>query len=472
MTTAQRILKNILSLTFADFFNKFLGVITVAYLARILGPGNFGKINFALAIVGYFLIIANPGLDILGIREVAASKEKISVYVKNILGLKIFLALLAFLLLFILALVIHQTDIKYLIIFYGLTIFTTAILIEWLFQGIEKMEYIALARIVTAILYLGMILVFIKTPEHLLRTPLLLVMATIPSVILLFLIYLKNYSLGVSFDLSSWKNLIKNSLPFGLTSVMSIVIYNTGIIMLGFMKTTEAVGYFTAAQKITFMLISTISVYYTATFPVISNFYKTSTESFNKINSYSFKLMLILGLPTAVGITVLAAPIISLLYGPKFMNASVVLQILIWNAFMVFINTNFSKILWAANHQKDVLKIVAIQAIAIVILNLIFILTFGAIGASIVMVVGEIIAFFIYYNKTKVVAPIHIHKYFLCPSLASIIMMLFLLICKNWNLFLLIFFAAIIYFFSLYLFKGIRKPEVKLFLNTLGIKTI
>ena len=85
MSTTRRILKNFVSLSFSQIVTKALGLVSVAYLARVLGAEGFGKIGFAQAILAYFMLLVNLGLSTLGTREVARNREEISRYVNNIL---------------------------------------------------------------------------------------------------------------------------------------------------------------------------------------------------------------------------------------------------------------------------------------------------------------------------------------------------------------------------------------------------
>ncbi len=96
MNTAQRIVKNTFSLLFSSIFAQFISFFVVVYLARILGPGDFGKISFAITITIYFTLIINLGLPLLGTREIARDREKINDYLNNILTMRLCLAALSF----------------------------------------------------------------------------------------------------------------------------------------------------------------------------------------------------------------------------------------------------------------------------------------------------------------------------------------------------------------------------------------
>ncbi|MHB8853951.1 MAG: oligosaccharide flippase family protein [Ignavibacteriaceae bacterium] len=75
MKISNQILRNLISLTSAEVISKIVGLITAAYLGRVLKPEGFGILGFATAFVSYFLLIGNFGLDTYGTREIAKDKN-------------------------------------------------------------------------------------------------------------------------------------------------------------------------------------------------------------------------------------------------------------------------------------------------------------------------------------------------------------------------------------------------------------
>ena len=131
MSTLRKMVKNFLSLSVAQLILHFVSFLVIMYLARLLGPANFGKIGFAQAAVAYFMLIPNLGLITLGVREIARNKDDINIYAGNIIALRLILAFFSFGLLLIFAnLIDKSTEIKHLITFYGFILFSYALLTE------------------------------------------------------------------------------------------------------------------------------------------------------------------------------------------------------------------------------------------------------------------------------------------------------------------------------------------------------
>ena len=462
LNPARRIVKNFLSLSVATIFAQLLGFITIPYLARVLGPGNFGKLNFAGAISGYFSLIGNFGLNILGTRELARNKDKVEYYTGNVLALRLCLSVLSFgLLLLFVAFINKPLQIKYLILLYGLAFFPSALLIDWVFQGMERMEYIGVSRIFRVILNVGLVLLLIKSSEQLLLVPCFSVLASfLPLGFLIFAFIRRFGKLRLKFDLVSMKDLIKQALPIGISLLMIQIFYNIDTVMLGFMRSNEEVGCYNAAYKIILLLIWIAGAYHDAIFPMISHYYKTSLASLKKLQSYTAKLMVTLALPLAVGGTILAKPLMNLIYGSRYDSSVIAFQILIWAVFIIYINSGYSRGILACSKEKWYVVGVAVPAIVNLISNFILIPPLGLSGAAIATVLAEASGFSIMYVGFGKIIRVPFVNYILKPFLSSIIMMLFILMSINWNIFLRIFGCVLIYFVFLYIVKGITKEDI------------
>ncbi len=467
MNTAQRIVKNTGSLLVSNVIAQFLGFIAIMYLARVLGPGDFGKINFALAIVMYFTLIVDLGLPMLGTREVAREREKIKDYLSNILTLRLSLAVVGFCLLLLMTLFLDKpSDIKHLLILYGLGLIPSALFLDWAFQGVERMEYIGLGRILAGVTFLALVLWFIKNPEQLLLIPCFQVAGNLLSAGLLFLVFSRSFARPrFKFNLVSWKTLIKQAFPIGLTMLMGPIILYTDTVMLGFMRSNEDVGHYNAAFRIVLALVILGMLYQDAIYPVISNFYKTSLDSLKRVQSYSAKLVVTIALPLAVGGTILARPIMNSVFGTMYDDGIIALQILFWYFALECTCSVFSRGLLACNREKKRLTISVIMAITNVAINLILIPPLGLPAAAIAALLTSILGFFLLIKEFNKIVPIPIHNYLVRPFLACIGMGLFVywgLVISHLHVSVLIGGGALIYGLFFYLMKGITREETKM----------
>jgi O-antigen/teichoic acid export membrane protein len=465
--TPKRIVKNTISLLSAMVVRKFLGVIAIAYLARMLGPSDFGILNFAFAIISYFMLVTVMGLDTLGIREIARNRDKTENCVGNILVLRFCLGLLAFGLLFLFVSIVDKpAQVEYLILLYGLSLIPYIMLLEWVFQGVEKMEYIFVSSTIQTIVYVGLIFLFVISPGQLLYVPLILVFANICEAGFLIFIFTKQIGkLRPRFHFPTWTVFIRQALPIGISGFMIAIIYNADMVMLGFMRTNEEVGYYSAAYKIIWFIMGVFVAYFNSIFPVTAHYYKQSLEALKNFIEYSSKLVITIALPLAVGGTMLAKPIMNLIYGGKYDDGVIAFQILLWVLVVLCLNSIYARGLWACDRQKRYMAITAVQATSNIALNLLLIPLFGIVGACIATISAEIIGFYPYYREFNKIVRVTILGYVGKPLIASILMGISIWSMLNGfdlNLLLLIPVGALLYTSFLYVLGGITSEEVRL----------
>lgn len=468
MTVAQKIIRNLLFLVIAQVISGAFHYGALLYLARTLGPVDFGKAAFAEAVLLYFMIIANLGLDTIGTRELGRNKAKVlsKDYVGSVVTLRLCLGIISFILLILFAFFINKPlQIKYLIILYGLTLFPFVLYLEWVFLGTEQMGHSAMSLIIREVVYLGLALIFIKYPIDLLIVPCIFFIARSVSSGYLIAIVKKYYGrILPKINITSWKGFLKESIPVGFSMVMVQIIYSSDTIMLGFMRSDEEVGYYNAAYKIILFIMSFANVLNISVFPVMSDYFKSSLELLGGLISNVTKLMITLAMPLAIGGVIIARPLMNLVYGNGYEAGVPAFQILIWAAAVACCNSVYGRGLVTCNRQNKFLIVVGIQTLTVIIMNIILIPLYGMIGAAIATVAAEASGFFIYYNEFRKVVDVKITGYFLRPIISSAIMAAFLsTYMKDMNLLFLIIAGAGIYIVSLYLIKGITMEEIRLF---------
>ncbi len=463
MGSVRRTVKNFLSLSIAQIISQAGLFLVIIYLARTLGAAALGKISFAQAVVLYFTLIANLGLNILGVREVARNRNSIDKYVSNILGLRLVLAALSFSLLLIFVWVINKsTEIKYLIIFFGCSLFFSALLLEWLFQGVEKMGFISLSRILNRFFYVALIFLLVKSSQQILAIPWLYTGGTLIASGFLLYIYVRRFGkLRLNFDFLFWKDMLRRALPMGAAFIMIQIYYNFDTVMLGFMKSDEVVGWYNAAYKIVLFVWAFIPIFINVIFPLMSKYYQQSKEKLEHLISSATRLMSIIAFPLGIGGTLLARPIMSFLYGEEFNNGVIALQILIWTVVVIAIRCTYEQSFLACDREKRYFWGVVVGASSNIILNLILIPYFGLKGAAIATVISELVFSLYIFYYFNLVSRIKIVGFLLRPFLAASFMGFVLYYLKDANLLLSILIGVITYFAAIFLLKGVTWAEVK-----------
>ena len=111
-----RLVENFFSLSTLQVIGYLFPLITLPYLAKVLGVEKFGVIAFASAIVAYFQSIVDYGFNYTAVRDIAKQRDDIQLVSKifsSIMTTKILLTFVCLLLLVILILLVplfHQNS--------------------------------------------------------------------------------------------------------------------------------------------------------------------------------------------------------------------------------------------------------------------------------------------------------------------------------------------------------------------------
>jgi len=389
------ILKNFISLSAAEIISKIISVITFAYLARILSPDGFGVIGFAAAYISYFILIVDFGFELYGTREIAKNKEDSNRLVNSIISTRIILSLFVFVILSVSSFVFVKDSLNRLaVVVAGLNLFVTAFSMNWYFYGIQKMKYVSIRQLLTSTINLILIVLFVKNKDDVLLAIFISGLAGLINSLWLIVIY--NQSFGkfrLQIDSRFIRKIIKDAAPLALSSIMITVYYNLDMVMLGFMKTEQEVGIYSAAVKI--FLIGNISydLLLKSFFPVLSKNKSTIAKDFyDTFKSYYF-FMICFGIITSISVYFLSNDFILVLYGQAYSSSVLPLKILAVNSMVVCINMIFCNPLIAINRQKEYLIVVTIGAVSNVILNFILIPLYSYTGAALATLISEMLVF-------------------------------------------------------------------------------
>lgn len=428
----------------------------------MFGPDGFGKFSFAQVISLYFLYLADFGLQTLGTRAIAQDKKEIKRHVWNISLLRTVLAVGCFLLLILVSFIFPKVrEAQSLIILFGLAVLPSAVLFEWVFQGIEEMEYVAVGRILKGAVFAGLVFFFVRTPDHLSYAAAFYVTGIAVASILLIGIYLKKY--GVSrgtVDGEILKRTLIAAVPLAAGSFITQINYNFGTIALGIYLSDEDVGLFSAAYKIVLFLWAFAAVAAAnAVFPLMVKSYKRSVTLFSDSLKNLLRIFVFVAIPVGIGGAILASRIMDFLYSPEYQKAVVVFQLSIWMVVIVIYRMIFENALIAANSQRKYFIGYVWAGTLTIVGNLLLVPVIGFIAPSIVGILSESAILLYFVTSCKFVRFSYILKITIKPLFAGLLMALALLLLPQ-NLLVMLIVGIVVYFALLLILRAITVEEV------------
>lgn len=341
---SRRILNNVALLSWLQVFTYTLPLVILPYLFQTIGPEKFGLIAFAQAFVQYFIILTDYGFSVSATREISLCHDdnyKISrIYAAVMAAKTILLAVSALVLYGLVATVPKFTpDAMVYILSFGAVV-GNALFPIWVFQGTEKMKYIAKLNILGELIYAFCIFWFIRGPQDYLMVPLIhsgVLLATgVAAQAVLF------WRMGLSFRFPSAKEL-KHQFKAGWNVFVSVVAINayttTRVFAVGMMTNNTLTGFYSIAEKIagavqTFPLAS----FSQAIFPRLSKIFHKSKQRAYEIMQNVQLITIIISMISLPIFFLLSPRIIRLICGADYPAAVLALKFLLISVFFVASN--------------------------------------------------------------------------------------------------------------------------------------
>lgn len=371
---------------------SLLGFLVSVYLARVLGPEKFGQVGFALAVLAYFVLFTDGGLQALGTREVAAGRDAIDRLAGRVLVLRGALTAISLLVIvFGAGLFTPSADTARLLVIFGFALVPMAANLAWVFRGTERMRMVGFSELLQVASYLALLLLLVRGPDRFYLVPAAFIAGHALSALLLWAGQLRNWG-PPRFSAPSAAghlSMLGAALPLVLTLFLHQIYFNFDTLMLGFLRSEQEVGFYNATYRIIFAVIALNTVLMEAIFPTFSRLFHQGTEALRGLLRKSVTISLALALPLGVGATVLARPLILAIFGPEYEASAPALQLLVWSAVLAFAGANYGYGLVACGRQKILAWSAAVGASINVLLNFWLIPRYGIPGACAATVASQ-----------------------------------------------------------------------------------
>jgi O-antigen/teichoic acid export membrane protein len=467
---SRLVTRNFFSLFLSNVVGQLFTLWAFVRIAAVFGPDGFGKFSFAQVVGLHFLYLADFGLQTLGTRTIAQEKGSWTRHVADLTVLRVILSCCAFALLVLFAIFLPKPgDVKTLVIIFGLALFPFAVLFEWVFLGLEKMEVVGIGRILKGMLFAGLVYWCVDTPDHLNEAAGAYVAGMTMAAAVLLVLFIRKYGFVVTKpDSALLRRTLWAAIPLAAGSLIAQVNFNFGTLALGFFLPDEVVGLYSAAYKIVvFLLAFAVVAAANAVFPLMAKSYKTSTTLFGGSLKKLLRLFVFVAIPIGVGSSVLASKIMGLLYSPAYQGGVIVLQLSIWVVVIAIYRVIFENALIVSSSQRRYFTGYILAGTSTVLGNLLLIPLLGMIAPAIVGILSEVILLTVFVASCR-----HIRLEFLLrmtvgPLLAAILMGIFLAFLPG-NVFVAVGLGILVYCVLLLLFRCITFGEVAGYMRALA----
>jgi len=376
-----------------------VGLFVGVWVARYLGPAQFGSLNFALSYIALFGSLTSLGLDGIVIRQIVGDSRNTLGVLGSTLALRLGGAFLALLASVIIINFVEPHDPMALllvsIVAIGL-IFQAFDTIDSYFQSQVQSKFSVWAKNIAFLVVAGLrvILIHLKAPVWAFAVAGVAELAL--GAVALWIAYGMVGGSLLKWR-TSWKmsvDLLKQGWPLVLSGMAIMIYMRIDMVMLKLMKGDAAAGLYAAATKVSevwyFIAIAIVS----SVSPAIMRSRSDPQLYYDRLRTL-FSVMIMISVTIGSGIALASHWIVERLYSDAYVQAAPVLAVHIWASVFVFIGVAQSP--W--DISEDFLKLALYRtvagAVSNIVINLFLIPRYAALGAAIATVVSYAISSFV-----------------------------------------------------------------------------
>lgn len=362
-----------------------LGFVINVWLARYLGPTEFGSFNYSFAIIAIYSAVASLGMNGVVVRELVRGDVDNAVIMGTSLVIQVLGSLSSVVLVILTVMVLrpHEPTLMLAVIcMLPSVLFRSSDIIKYWFESTVSSKYTVISQNIAFFIsaFIKMVVIYCGGSYYLIAATVSLE-AFILAILLFFFYKKKNRMLRWGFDYHEAKRLLSISWPLVLSGVALMLYMRIDQIMIGNIIGDAAVGIYSVAVKMVevwyFIPVAIVS----SLFPKIIQLREVSKERYNERLQFLYDLLVIIGVFLALVITSISDYIISLLYDHHYFEASRIIKLYAWVSVFYFLSSASGR--WYINEglQKYALSRNLAGLLIGVILNYILIPKYGAEGS-------------------------------------------------------------------------------------------
>jgi len=385
-----------------------VGLFVGIWVARYLGPEQFGLFSYSQSFVGLFTVIATLGLNGIVVRELIKDETKRDALIGTAFWLKFFGA---FAVLLILAIAVNFTSNDtytntLVFIIASATIFQSFNVIDFYFQSKVMSKYVVYSNFISLFISSLIKIILILNEAPLIAFAWVILFDSFILTMGFIYFYIKN-----NLSLKRWKfdkkvavSLLNDSWPLILSGAVLMIQARIDQVMIKEMIGSIEVGYYSVAMRLIESVAFVTMILKSSLYPSIQNAKNHSVKLYQDRLLNFYRLNFLLFLVIAIPIFVFAEQIIILLFGMEYQSAGVLLSLM--SIRLLFANMGVARgvFILSENLIKFSMVTMICGTVVNILLNYLWILDYGAKGAIVASIVSFFVTIFlidIFYTKTR-----------------------------------------------------------------------
>lgn len=361
-------------------------------LARQFGPEEYGRWALAWALVSFFAVLANFGLPIILVRDLARRKEGVKPYLGAALLLSGTLGVLIFgLIALVQPLISSDATVRWLSYLLGLQmlLITSSLVGLSYLRAFHRTYMETLARVVQALLVVGLALFLVRLRADLVAFGWAAVLGALVGFLLPLCYVVRRVGwLVPRVDLRLWRRLLLDTWPIGVGMLLTSIYYYMDSLMMGALGQRVQLGWYGAAYLVVMAAPLAVTALRNGFLPAQSRAFAGEGDLQGLLRDYG-ALSAAVGVPIAVLGPLMAGPLLSLLFGPEYLPATFAFRCLLVTAGVMFLSSCYGSNLLASGRQSLYLAGVGLGTLVNLVLNIALIPRFSLDGAAVATLSAE-----------------------------------------------------------------------------------
>ena len=371
-----------------------LGLLVGAWVARYLGPSQFGELAYVLAYIALFQSIANLGLDGIVVRDIAQNKLQTPYLLGTVFVLRLCVGIICWISAICGMALMHGLSDRIVLITAlsaGVLVFQSADTIDLWFQSQSQSRRTILAKL-TAFLFSSAIKVVLIFNEATLYAFIAVILFEAMFCAVGLAVAYKRFPCYRPWKLagSTARQLLKESWPFILSGISIVIYMRIDQIMIKEMLGSRQLGIYAAVLPLATIWQIIPTTLNASLAPFIASKKNESEVAYWLALKKIFKLYGLLAWLVCIPTAILANFIVDLLYGEQFQQGALVLTIYVFTN--LFINMGVAQGLWLLNERRAIISLANTFVGAVICFfgNLLLIPIFGIVGVAMVAVMAQL----------------------------------------------------------------------------------
>ncbi|MEH7225029.1 oligosaccharide flippase family protein [Bacillus sp. JJ1566] len=370
----KSILKNALYKITLNFFNLVIPLLIGPYVFRVLGSESIGRVKYAESIFNYFFIFASFGVYQYGLREISRikhDKQKVAKLFTSLFTISLLTNLIVFAIFVLVSFMGFGQDVIFpVLLIFGINFVLNIFYVEWMNEAFESYDFITIKTIAVKLIYVILLISFIKNSDDYMWFAVLLVISTFLNNIISF-VYVKK---KIAFNFKEIE-ILPHIKPMFLVVIFmngNILYTQLDIFMLGRFVSEASVSFYIMSQQM-MMIISTLLLSIVqVTIPRLSHMLGSEDEeSYLLLIHRVARVYFLVLFPAAVGLFIISDIGVVVYGGKEFAAAGPVLSVFSFYMVLLGIDSIFSnQVMYIKKKENILVRFIFISGLLNLILNI------------------------------------------------------------------------------------------------------